>query len=117
MPERSTRRVKRGLRELAEALNYTPGEFALTRMSEDATRLSGWVADMARGLKPADLAHLSKEEARSLVAAEAAALMRQEKDWADYFHPKLRSSDLSVSGDPDKPLVLNIVRHGNNDPR
>ena len=107
---------KRTLAEIAEAEGYENGRFALRRLAENTARLEEWIRDMKRGIQHEDLATLTGAEARDLVVKEALALAKEERDWAPFFHATKKAVDATVSGNPDAPLKVQIVRFSDPSP-
>lgn len=90
-----------GLRELAAQHGYTPGEFSMRRLSMQARVLKSWQKDLARGLMPAELGHMTPEDAKTLIRQELDDFVKTEERWMAYFYPKMQAveTDLSISGE------------------
>ena len=98
---------KRGLRELAESLGYTPAEFTLARMAETARKLKEWKDCIDTGRLHSDFGRAERgmlETQKQAFYAEAVALSQEEERWANYFYPKLRSAE--VSGEDGGPVEI-----------
>lgn len=108
-------RFNKGLREIAEQMGYTPGEFSLMRFAEDAKTLKEWLSFVDAGTVPPELGNLSVREARQLVRKEVADLVERERAWLPFFYPTLKAQDVTLSGNSDAPLTIQIVRHGDRD--
>jgi hypothetical protein len=104
---------KKGIKDLAEKIGYTPGEFTLRRVAEDVERLERWGADLRRGLIPTDLEHVGGvAEARELYQLEVRALIDREGKILNYFHPtqKAVESDTRLSGEVTLLDMLKAAR-------
>lgn len=108
-------RLNKGLREIADQLGYTPGEFSMMRFAQDAKTLKEWIEYLDKGTMPPELGNLSPSEARQLVRKEVADLVERERSWLPFFYPTLKAQDVTLSGNSDSPLTIQIVRHGDRD--
>ncbi len=86
-PGRASRKPRRSLHDIADELGYTVGQFSLERMAETAEVVAAKLQELKDGT-------LSLKE-RDLLYKEAADLMRTEREWADFFSPKLKATELS----------------------
>lgn len=105
-------KFKLGLVAMAEEAGYVPGEFAMQRLSADIVQVRGWIDDLNHDLVPADFSSLTIQEARSEVQQLVEDIEQRDKEWRDYFFPKLRSVDATVSGPDEGPveMTVNFVR-------
>lgn len=90
-------RLNKQLREIADEMGYTPGEFSLMRFAEDAKKLKAWAADLDRGLIPEELGHLPWAEASKLIRREIKDLIERERSWLSFFYPTMKSMELGGS--------------------
>ena len=109
-------RLNKGLREIADQMGYTPGEFSLMRFAEDAKMLRAWVDHINAGTVPPELGNMRPHDARKVVRKEVQDLLERERAWLPFFYPTLKSQDVTLSGDKDAPLTINIVRYSDPDP-
>ena len=108
-------RRNQSLRDIADQMGYTPGEFSLMRFAQDAKTLKQWVSFVDAGTVPPELGNLNVREARELVKKEVDDLLERERAWLPFFYPQLKSQDVTLSGNSDAPLTIQIVRHGDRD--
>ena len=107
--EARRKRLQKNLEDVAEEMGYSPMEFTLERMAQDAKLLQGWARDMDRGLLPEGLGHLTPQKAKRLVKKEIQAFCGREKGLAEFFFPKKRATEHSV--DPDGPPIFQVVHY------
>jgi hypothetical protein len=101
-------KYKKGLVEMAEAVGYQPGEFAMQRLSSDIVQVRAWIDDLNHDLVPADFSSLTIQEARSEVQLLVEDIEQRDKEWRDYFFPKLRSVEATVGGPDDGPVEMTV---------
>jgi len=87
-------------KEIAAEEGYENGRFTFRRLAADTRRVEEWIACMKRGVVHEDLASLGNSaEMRDLVAKEALALSKEEREWAPFFHATMKATDMTVTGD------------------
>ena len=93
--------VKRGLRALAEKAGYTPGEFTMMRMAETAQYLAQWHDDFKYGRVPPEFKGQTIQQAREKCTQETMAFIEEERKWAEFFWPKMKSTEITGADGAD----------------
>lgn len=101
----------RTLRDLAQEYGYSPGEFSIYRMADNVYRIRRWMNDLKHGVIPPDFATsgMNISQVTEIVMREAREIAIEELKWADYFHPKLKSTENKHTDGEGGPIKVNVV--------
>ena len=98
MARKRTREVLRSLIDIALDEGYEPGRFVVHRMQDISARVGAWRYNLEKYDRlPEGFEHMPKAEFEDMLRAEESDLWKMEMQCLEYFHPKMRSSEASLS--------------------
>jgi len=104
-------KILKALTDMALEEGYEPGRYVIQHLTEMKARLAAWRYNIEKyGQPPEEYAGTDLDEFMTMYAREAAEMFKLETQVMEYFHPKMRSTDSSVSVEGELSLLELLTR-------
>jgi len=105
---RKTRKELERLEEMAKRHGYEPGDFAMQRLADDIRTAREWEEYLKVDQLPPEFGNRRFKDARADILDLIAEIEARDKDWRDYFYPRKRAVDTTVTGADGGPTRMRV---------